>query len=185
VLEKKMKKVLYITPHLSTGGLPQYLLYKIGKLKESIEAYVIEYEQITGNVFVVQRDKIRDLIGKDALFSLNAEKNEILSILEKVKPDIIHFEEIPETFVSEEILQNIYVTKREQWNIVETTHDSKARPEKKRFLPDMFVMPCEFSKQEIISSTSQSAQQQKNNNYFEKRAAFFTLNINYLWLFHF
>ena len=28
-----MKKVLYITPHLSTGGLPQYLLKKIETFK--------------------------------------------------------------------------------------------------------------------------------------------------------
>jgi hypothetical protein len=58
-----MKKILYIAPHLSTGGLPQYLTKKIELLKDTYEIYVIEYEDITGGRLVIQKNKIINLIG--------------------------------------------------------------------------------------------------------------------------
>ncbi len=41
-------KVLFITPHLSTGGGPQYLLKKIVQLNNYHDVYCIEYDDITG-----------------------------------------------------------------------------------------------------------------------------------------
>jgi hypothetical protein len=53
-------KVLYIVPHLSTGGLPQYLLKKIELLKEEFDIWVVEWEDITGGVLVVQRNRLKE-----------------------------------------------------------------------------------------------------------------------------
>jgi len=35
-----MKKLLYVAPHLSTGGLPQYLVKKVELLKQDFEIYL-------------------------------------------------------------------------------------------------------------------------------------------------
>ena len=51
-----MKKLLYITPHLSTGGLPQYLLKKIEHFKNDFDIHLIEYQDLSWE-FVVQKNK--------------------------------------------------------------------------------------------------------------------------------
>ena len=48
------RKILYVSPHFSTGGLPQYLLKKIEALNESAEIYCVEYN-FYGDAYVVQR----------------------------------------------------------------------------------------------------------------------------------
>ena len=53
-----MKKLLYIAPHLSTGGLPQYLYKKIELLQEEFNIYLVEWSDHTGGRLVVQRNKI-------------------------------------------------------------------------------------------------------------------------------
>ncbi len=60
-------KILYIAPHLSTGGLPQFLLKKIQILKKECEIYCVEYADHGG--FVVQKNQIIDLL-KDKFFTL-------------------------------------------------------------------------------------------------------------------
>jgi hypothetical protein len=64
------KKVLFITPHLSTGGCPQYLYRKIVEHTEEIEAYVVEWDNIGGDAFVVQKNRIIDWVGSNRLFTL-------------------------------------------------------------------------------------------------------------------
>ena len=56
-------KVLYIAPHLSTGGAPRYLLEKIKLLNNVCDIYCIEYNDITGGVLVVQRSEIQKILG--------------------------------------------------------------------------------------------------------------------------
>ena len=51
-----MEKILFIAPHLSTGGLPpQYLVKKIELLKGEFEIYLIEYNNSTGGKLVIQK----------------------------------------------------------------------------------------------------------------------------------
>ena len=59
-----MKKLLYIAPHLSTGGLPQYLYKKIELLQGEFDIYLVEWSDHTGGRLVVQRNKITNLFGK-------------------------------------------------------------------------------------------------------------------------
>ena len=91
-----MKKLLYIAPHLSTGGLPQYLTKKIELLKDTYEIYLVEWVDCTGGVLVVTRNKIINLVDSDKFFTLREDKQELINIINKVQPDIIHLEEIPE-----------------------------------------------------------------------------------------
>ena len=53
-----MQKLLFIAPHLSTGGLPQYLCKKIELLKNDFEIYLVEWVDHTGGVLVVTKNKI-------------------------------------------------------------------------------------------------------------------------------
>ena len=56
------KKLRYIAPHLSTGGLPQYLCKKIELIGDYYDIYVIEWSNHTGGKLVVQRNKILNLV---------------------------------------------------------------------------------------------------------------------------
>ena len=55
-----MQKLLYVTPHLSTGGAPQYLLKKIELLIHEYDIHVIEYQDL--GIFRVQKDRIIELL---------------------------------------------------------------------------------------------------------------------------
>ena len=51
-------KIVYLAPHLSTGGCPQFILKRIQSLlahTEGIEVYVIEHS-FHGDAYVVQRN---------------------------------------------------------------------------------------------------------------------------------
>lgn len=139
-----MKKVLIITPHLSTGGQPQYLLKKLKSLGSEYDFYVVEWENITGGVLVVQRNQIVNLL-KEKFFSLDGDKNFILDVILGVNPDIIHFEEIPETFISKDILNIIY-RKDRKYNIVCTTHSSFTDPKNLKYTADKFILVSNWSK---------------------------------------
>jgi glycosyltransferase involved in cell wall biosynthesis len=145
-----MKKIIFITPHLSTGGLPQFLLDKIGVLFSNFEIYLIEYQDITGGVLVVQRNRLKNLL-KDRFFTLGENKEEIITIIKNIEPDIIHFEEFSETFVDHKILNEIYLNK--SYKITETTHGTGFDKNQKYFIPDkiLFVSKGNFDQYNSIS----------------------------------
>ena len=89
-------KIVYLAPHLSTGGMPQFLLKRIEALlahTEGIEIYVIEYNY-HGHQYVVQRQKIVKLVKNFFCFYEN--KIDILDTIKKIDPDIIHIDEVSE-----------------------------------------------------------------------------------------
>lgn len=139
-----MKTILYIAPHLSTGGLPQYLAKKIELLNDSYKIYVIEYEDVTGGVLVVQKNKIQNLIG-DRLISIpwGGDKQITVDKIKEIKPDILHLEEMPEYFMSDEIAKQIYTSNR-TYKIFETSHDSSFDTNNKRFAPDKFILVSNY-----------------------------------------
>lgn len=139
-----MKKLLFIVPHLSTGGMPQFVLKQIEILKEEYDISLIEWENITGGVYVVQRNAVENILGCK-FHSLSANKTELQSILSDVEPDIIHFHEIPETFVNTNILNNIYSEDR-NYHIVVTTHSSMTDPATIKYTADRYVLVSEWSK---------------------------------------
>lgn len=139
-----MKTLIYIAPHLSTGGLPQYLAKKVELLKNEYNLYVIEYEDVTGGVLVVQKNKIKELIG-DRLITIpwGGDKNILIDKINELKPDYLHLEEMPEYFMSDEIASKIYTPNR-SYKIFETSHDSSFNIENKRFIPDKFILVSKY-----------------------------------------
>ena len=142
-----MEKLLYIAPHLSTGGLPQYLVKKVELLKQDYEIYLVEWVDCTGGRLVVQRNKILNLIDSDKFFTLGENKLELLDIVNQIKPDIIHLEEIPEFFMDSEVAQKLYDPSRDYY-IVETSHDSSFNTENKRYFPDKFMFVSDWQIQQ-------------------------------------
>jgi len=131
-----MQKLLYVTPHLSTGGAPQYLLRKLELLIDEYDVHVIEFQDF--GIFRIQKDQIIELL-KKPLITLGDDKYEIMSHIKNIKPDIIHFEEMPELFsISDELTHLIYHPNR-KYKIFETSHDSSFEPGNKRFFPDKFL----------------------------------------------
>jgi autotransporter strand-loop-strand O-heptosyltransferase len=127
-------KLLYLTPHLSTGGMPQFTLKRIESLqkyKDQIEIFLVEYSQFS-DTYVVQRNKIIELLDENYFFTLGLstekdKKYDLIKIINENKIDIVHAEEIPEAFESfnkipKDILNQLYSNKR-TWKIVETCHN--------------------------------------------------------------
>ncbi len=139
-----MDKLLLITPHLSTGGLPQFLLDKIQILIDEFDIYLVEWSNISGDAFVVQRNKIVDIL-KDKFYSLSEDKSTVVSIIKNINPKIVHFEEFPETFVNQNLLNEIYANK--SYFITETTHGTSFKIEDKISIPDkmLFVSKGNFN----------------------------------------
>ena len=135
-----MKKLLYVVPHLSTGGMPQYLLKQIQSFKDKFEIQVIEYNNVSDD-FVVQKTQIKELA---KVFTLSDNKSIILEIIKREQPDIIHFQEIPETFVDKQYLNKIFDNNR-KYNIVTTTHSSYTEPSELLYMPDRFVLVSSWS----------------------------------------
>ena len=150
-------KLLYLTPHLSTGGMPQFVLKRIESLqkhKDRLDIFLVEYS-LFSDTYVVQRNKIIELLDVGHFFTLGGtteteRKNELLSILKDLKIDIIHTEEIPEAFESFNkiplyILNGLYDNDR-TWKIVETCHNVWFDPKNKKLHPDAysFVTPYHF-----------------------------------------
>ena len=135
---EEMKKIIIISPHFSTGGLPSYLLKQVEILKDTFDVYVVEYEDLTAGVFVVQKNKIISILEDEHFITLCKNKFELLNIIHNIHPDIIHFEEFPELFMDKVIVRSIYSKIDRYYTIVETTHNSAFNDTDKIFLPDKF-----------------------------------------------
>lgn len=142
-----MKKLLYVAPHLSTGGLPQYLYKKIELLRDEFEIYLVEWSDVTGGVLVVTRNKIINVIDSDKFITLGENKHELLDVISRIKPDIIHLEEIPEYFMDHDVAEKLYAIDRD-YHIVETSHDSSFDTTQKKFFPDKFMFVSEWQIQQ-------------------------------------
>ena len=149
-------KILYLAPHLSTGGMPAFLLRRIQEMQEwtQHEIYVAEWTKYS-EAYTVQRDQIEKLLDKDHFISLGdlgedeeTHFNNRVKIVEKCYEwgiDIIHIDEIPEGFDSfnpfpAKLQEHLYHTDH-PWRIVETCHNIWFNPSTmKKILPDGFAM---------------------------------------------
>jgi len=138
-----MQKLLYVAPHLSTGGLPQYLTKKIELLKNDFDIYLVEWVDCTGGVLVVTRNKITSIVAPEKFYTLNDNKQQLIEIINDIQPDIVHLEEIPEFFMDDNIAKQIYNPDR-TYKIVETSHDSSFDTNNKRFFPDKFMFVSQW-----------------------------------------
>ena len=139
------KRLLYICPHLSTGGQPQYVYKQIENFKDEFEIQVVEIHNSGGTAFVVQKNRIRNLV---PLHTLGEDKNDILSVIQNFSPDIIHFHEIPQFDLSTQTLDKIF-SKDRNYFIVVTTHGSLTNPDEIIYQPDRYVLVSEWSRRKF------------------------------------
>jgi len=141
-----MKKVLFVSPHLSTGGMPQYTYDLMRKIKDDVDVYCFEYSMYSSH-FIVQRNRIMELLGNKFFESVEV-KNALIDIIKTLKPDIVHLQEVPEYFMSNEVADQLYSTDRD-YIIVETSHDSSFPVSSKRYFPDHFALISEYQIKEF------------------------------------
>lgn len=134
-------KIAFITPHLSTGGMPEYVRRSI-ELIDRKQHKILLIEMRTEKYLDVIRKKVLDLEDIE-LFS--AEKSPVKAIekIESFNPDVIHFTEPSEQVIHPKHLSRIYKEER-KWKIFETCHDSSYPLSSKRFLPDKFLLVSPF-----------------------------------------
>ena len=141
------KKLLYVASHLSTGGMPQYLLKQIQIFNKEFDIQVVEYNDHSGGVFVVQKNQINDLV---KLYTLYDNKGEaLIDIIKTEEPDIIHFTEIPEHFIEHSTLDTIFGNENRKYHIVCSTHGSFTNPDEIRYQPDRYVLVSEWSRRKF------------------------------------
>jgi autotransporter strand-loop-strand O-heptosyltransferase len=128
-------KILYLAPHLSTGGMPAFLLKTIETLKNDIEIYVVEYSCHSLD-YVVQRDVIRDIV-KDNFKTLHENKMLLFDAINSFNPDIVHLHE-PAERLDDKMICELYSNNR-KYRIIETCHDVSFNPDKEKiYQPDAY-----------------------------------------------
>jgi glycosyltransferase involved in cell wall biosynthesis len=138
------KKILYVSSHLSTGGMPQYLFKQIESFITEYSIYCVEFSQITGGVYVVQRNRIMNLLGEKRFHSMGEDKMELMKIIEEINPEIVHLQEFSEDFIPPGVIKSLY-NKNRNYYIIETTHSSYSEPSDKEFIPDRYVFASRYS----------------------------------------
>ena len=138
-----MKTLMIITPHMSTGGCPQFVSKKVELLKDFYNVVVVEHDMLAWS-YVVQRNRVIDMIG-DNFISLSENKEyDLFNSIEDFKPDYIMLEEFPETFMDKHVIKRLYSSNR-PYKIFESTHSSYSKVEWKEFMPDKFIFVSPFS----------------------------------------
>jgi autotransporter strand-loop-strand O-heptosyltransferase len=158
--ENKLR-VLFLAPHLSTGGMPSYLLKRIESLISlfpDVEIYVAEFCQYS-TLYTVQRDRIRQLIPEERFWTINALDNhnvensmKVMDIIKNNMIDIVHIDEMAEGFDSfnkmPSELKNVLYDDNRTWRVVETCHNVWFDPNtSKSFHPDAYAFCTPYHKE--------------------------------------
>jgi autotransporter strand-loop-strand O-heptosyltransferase len=139
--QKKQLRVLFLAPHLSTGGMPAFLLRRIQALQAhtNVEIYVVEYANHSDH-YVVQKNQIKNLVKH--FYTLGENKHELIDIIKNNNIDVVHIEEMVEDGHNnwpESIREALYAPDR-TWRMVETCHNIVFKPDlEKRFHPDSYM----------------------------------------------
>lgn len=129
-------KILYLAPHLSTGGMPAFLLKTIQTLKHDVEIFVVEYA-CHSLEYVVQRDAIKAIVGNN-FRTLHENKMELFNVINDWNPDVIHIHE-PVERLNSDMVAKLYDNNR-SYRIIETCHDVSFKPdEEKMYHPDYYA----------------------------------------------
>ena len=129
--------ILFLAPHLSTGGMPQFLLKRIESLIETDnKLFVVEYECLSDQ-YVVQRNQIINLVGKKNFFTLDDNKLKLIDIIKENNIQIVHIDHEAEG-LDFNLMKKIYSDVR-KYRIIETCHNVSFNPKNKIFIPDGFA----------------------------------------------
>ncbi len=147
-------RVLYLAPHLSTGGMPSYLLKRIEsiwKLHPNVEFFLAEFCQYS-TLYTVQRDLLKQIVPEERFWTINTLDNHTvensMKVIDIVKThfiDIVHIDEMIEGFdsfnkVPKQLKEALYDNER-TWRIVETCHNIWFDPgSSKLYHPDAYAL---------------------------------------------
>lgn len=153
------KTLLYLAPHLSTGGMPQFLLARVKAMvaADKYNVHVLEYSQYSDE-FMVQRNQIENLLGANfhtiaGIRSITDDHRatRMTELIDEINPDLIHIEECPESFDSFNKLHSIaleYLYRADQpWKIIETCHNIWFQGENKIYNPDAYMFCTPYHNQ--------------------------------------
>jgi len=154
----KKIKLLFLAPHLSTGGMPGFLLRRIELLQAhcpELEIFVVEHG-FYGDAYVVQRNKIKEILPENHFWSLGDDKMKLIQILKDNEIDIVHVDEMIEGFdsfnkVSNELMKELYSNER-TWRMVETCHNVWFDPgAHKIYHPDAYAFCTPYHKEKTFA----------------------------------
>jgi autotransporter strand-loop-strand O-heptosyltransferase len=151
-------KILFLAPHLSTGGMPSFLLKRIQALinNEDFELFVVEYADIGGWAYVVQKNEIKRIIKPENFTTLYEDKSILMDIIRDNNIDIVHADEILEGFdhsnrIPDSMFSDLYNNNR-TWKVVETCHNVWFNPNtSKRYNPDGYAFCTPWHKFKTFS----------------------------------
>ena len=151
-------KLLFLAPHLSTGGMPSFLLKRIQcllKYSDLFEIFVVEYSNLSSD-YVVQKNEILKLIPPSHFWTLDENKMEVIDIIKNNKIDIVHLDEMLESFdafnkIPTELMNLLYDNNR-TWKVVETCHNIFFNPyQSKKFNPEAYAFCTPYHKEKTFS----------------------------------
>jgi autotransporter strand-loop-strand O-heptosyltransferase len=134
-------RILFLAPHLSTGGMPAFLLRRIQALQThtSVDIYVVEYSNHSDH-FVVQKDQIKKLVPH--FYTLGEDKHELINIIKNNSIDVVHVEEMVEDGWNnwpKSLIEALYAPDR-TWRMVETCHNVIFKPDLEKYNhPDSYM----------------------------------------------
>lgn len=171
-------KILYVAPHLSTGGMPQYLYKQVSYFQKEHQIEVVDVTNSGGDSFVVQKNRIASLVPVHTL----GEKSELLTIVQNFKPNVIHYQEVPQDFLPEDILNELFKDDREHFNVV-TTHSSFTNPDSISHHPDKYVFVSKWSEGQFahLGLPSDSWEYPIEEYIFDREAARTFLDLDPTW----
>jgi len=137
MISKLSKRVLFLAPHLSTGGMPEFLLKRI-KALSGFNIYVVEWANYSDE-YVVQKNQIKKLV--DNFYTLGADKTDLIDIIRENNIDIVHIDEMGECLGdgADDVLPLLYANDR-SWKIIETCHNISFNADsEKTYHPDAYA----------------------------------------------
>ncbi len=136
-------KYVFVPNHLSTGGMPQYLLFFIKKLlkEHNYEVFVVEFSNISDE-YVIQKNKIKKIVDNNHFYTLQGDDYSkhinLVKIFNEINPDIVHLQEVPEAWCPVDTADYLYREDR-SYKIIETSHDSQFSVDRKIYHPDKYI----------------------------------------------
>lgn len=142
-------KICYLVPHLSTGGMPQFLYKRIESLCEytDIEPYVVELTTAEGDKYVVQKNRILSKLKPDHMKVFNKDDDTLMDFFDFIESehiDIVHIDETIEVLLLTGVITDDFIKKLtsddRHYKIVETSHNSFFDAnEDLKYIPDAFA----------------------------------------------
>ena len=185
--QKNKLRILFLAPHLSTGGMPAFLLKRIQALQAhtNTEVYVVEYSNHSDH-YVVQKNQIKQLVKN--FWTLGEDKHELIDIIKNNFIDVVHIEEMVEDGHNNwpESLREALYDEHRTWRMVETCHNIIFKPDiEKRYHPDsyMFCTPHHLKTFENMPSRKEVIEfpiEKKGNTTFKFGEGMHVLNVG-LW----